>query len=311
MRAAGRQGVIDAEAGDRAAERDRRQLRHHQRHQAMAQGGVDEILVGGHAHHDGGRRLVHVQHAGERGRVKARPRRLAPGPRGGPGRGRRFTEPNRSRARLVSRHRCPGWQGGVGLAEATIAAWCSAATTGGNGTACEAAPGTAGRTACDPPWRPSTTHPSAVTGSGPALRMTAPGPAGEAQIREGYGPTSGELLALGVSSCGNHLGAAGLLGLVADDPRAALADLFGSHRQACCVLVVLPPVRMSRNSRRHGEVWLAREGLVQRDVRQRPVTGPPGGEGEQRGLRGQPRADRSGRRCRRQRQVLAVSYLSR
>ena len=47
-------GRLDPEAGHRAAQRDGAQLRHHQRHQAVRQRRVDQVLVGAHALHVGG-----------------------------------------------------------------------------------------------------------------------------------------------------------------------------------------------------------------------------------------------------------------
>ena len=63
---------LDAEAGDRAAERDRPQLRDDERHQAVGQGRVDEVLVGAHALHVGGAGLdVDRDDAVEAGDVEA------------------------------------------------------------------------------------------------------------------------------------------------------------------------------------------------------------------------------------------------
>jgi hypothetical protein len=65
-------GGLDAEPGHRSAERDRLQLRDHERHEPVRQRGVDQVLVGGHALHVS--RACHVvdgDHAGERGRVES------------------------------------------------------------------------------------------------------------------------------------------------------------------------------------------------------------------------------------------------
>ena len=71
-------GGLDAQAGDRAAQGDRLQLGHHERHQAVRQRRVRQVLVGGHAaHHRGAGRRVDVQHPAERGDVQL----SGPGPR--------------------------------------------------------------------------------------------------------------------------------------------------------------------------------------------------------------------------------------
>ena len=79
--AVAQRGGLDAQPGDRAAERDRLQLGHDQRHQAVLQGGVGQVLVGRHAADDrrAGRR-VHAQHAPERGHVQAGRRAAVPEP---------------------------------------------------------------------------------------------------------------------------------------------------------------------------------------------------------------------------------------
>ena len=71
-------GRLDAEAGDRAAEGDRPQLRDDERDQPVRQGRVDEVLVGAHALHLGGR----APRRRPRSRRRAR-RRRGPGVRGG------------------------------------------------------------------------------------------------------------------------------------------------------------------------------------------------------------------------------------
>ena len=77
--AAAEAGGLDAEAGDRAAEGDRAQLRDDERHQAVGQRRVDEVLVGRHAGHVGGAGLgVDEDHPVEAADVEAgRVRRLA------------------------------------------------------------------------------------------------------------------------------------------------------------------------------------------------------------------------------------------
>ena len=78
--AVAQRGGLDAEAGDRAAEGDRLELGHHQRHQLVRERGVAEVLVGGHAP-DAGRPGdgIDAQHVAERGDVKLG---RAPDPRG-------------------------------------------------------------------------------------------------------------------------------------------------------------------------------------------------------------------------------------
>ena len=71
--AAAEAGRLDAEAADGAAEGDRAQLRHDVGDQAVRQGRVDEVLVGAHALHVGGLRLVvDRDHAVETRDVEAR-----------------------------------------------------------------------------------------------------------------------------------------------------------------------------------------------------------------------------------------------
>jgi hypothetical protein len=63
---------LDAEAGHRAAQGDRLELRYYQRHEPVRQRGVAEILIGGHAAHNGGLGgHVDVDHVRERGHVEA------------------------------------------------------------------------------------------------------------------------------------------------------------------------------------------------------------------------------------------------
>ena len=70
---------LDAEPGDRPAERDGLQLRHHHGRQPVGQGGRDEVLVGAHARHVGGPRAgVDGDDVGQPRRVKALA--LGPGP---------------------------------------------------------------------------------------------------------------------------------------------------------------------------------------------------------------------------------------
>ncbi len=93
---------LDAQAGDRAAERDRLQLRHDQRHQAVPQGGVGEVLVGRHAADDRrARRRVDAQHAPERRHVEA-------------GRGAAAAEPEQVRRPLGQPDRAAGRNRRVG-----------------------------------------------------------------------------------------------------------------------------------------------------------------------------------------------------
>ena len=64
-------GGLDPQAGDGAAQGDGLQLGHHERHQAVRQRGVRQVLVGGHAaHHGGAGRRIDVQHPAERGDVQ-------------------------------------------------------------------------------------------------------------------------------------------------------------------------------------------------------------------------------------------------
>ena len=69
--AVAQRGGLDAQAGDRAAEGDRLELRYHHRHQLVREGRVAEILVGGHAA-DAGRPgdRIDAQHVAERGDVE-------------------------------------------------------------------------------------------------------------------------------------------------------------------------------------------------------------------------------------------------
>ncbi len=69
---------LDAEPGHGSAESNRLQLRHHQRHQAVGQRGIDETLVRGHALHIRGAGLwVDRQHPVEAGHVQTTALRLA------------------------------------------------------------------------------------------------------------------------------------------------------------------------------------------------------------------------------------------
>ena len=108
-------GRLDAEAGDRAAERDRAQLRHDQRDQAVRQRGVDEVLVGAHALHLGGARRP------GRPRSRRSARRRRDRARSARSRGRKRLE-----VRLASRTGAPG---GIAAYDArrrcTAAACCS------------------------------------------------------------------------------------------------------------------------------------------------------------------------------------------
>jgi hypothetical protein len=71
-------GGLDPQAGDRAAQGDGLQLGYHERHQAVRQRRVGQVLVGGHAaHHGGAGRRIDVQHPAERGDVQL----TSPGPR--------------------------------------------------------------------------------------------------------------------------------------------------------------------------------------------------------------------------------------
>ena len=84
----------------------------------MAQGGIGEILVSGHAaHHSGPRGRIHVQHAGERGRVQPGRGGWSLGSAAAPGTGRRFAEAEQVRGALGQPDRRPGGQGSVGLAD--------------------------------------------------------------------------------------------------------------------------------------------------------------------------------------------------
>ncbi len=69
--AVAQRGGFDAEASDRAAEGDRLELRHNQRHKLVRERGVAEVLVGGHAPDAGcpGHR-IDAQHVAERGDVE-------------------------------------------------------------------------------------------------------------------------------------------------------------------------------------------------------------------------------------------------
>ena len=93
-------GGLDAEAGDRAAERDRAQLRHDERDEPVGQRGVDEVLVGAHALHVGGAAAaVHLDHAAQPGDVESGRRGARPG-----------AEEVRGRAWPGERARRPGWR---------------------------------------------------------------------------------------------------------------------------------------------------------------------------------------------------------
>ena len=97
-------GRLDAEPGDRAAERDRAQLRHHVRDQAVGQRRVDEVLVGAHALHVGGPRVaVDRDHAVQPGDVEARRR----GRRPRAGTGSRSSSPAARARRPGSRRTTP------------------------------------------------------------------------------------------------------------------------------------------------------------------------------------------------------------
>ena len=129
--------ALDAEPGDRAAERDRAQLRHAERHEAVRQRRRDEVLVRRHAEHVGRPRLgVDLEHAAER-------RDVEPGGR----RGRAGAE--QVRGALGQPHRRPraGSRGTAPASASTASAYARRVTVGGDGDdhASEPSPGRAGR----------------------------------------------------------------------------------------------------------------------------------------------------------------------
>ena len=111
-------GRLDAEPGHRAAERDRAQLRHDERDQAVRQRRVDEVLVGAHALHVGGPRRRRRPRSRRRGRTRrARASVVA-------ARGR-----NRLEVRLASRTGAPaGMAAYDARSRATAARACSRPT---------------------------------------------------------------------------------------------------------------------------------------------------------------------------------------
>ena len=72
--------TLDPQAGDRAAEGDRAELRHAHGHESVGKGCFDEVLVGRHAEHLGGAAYrVDLEHAVEGGDVETRSRDGRPG----------------------------------------------------------------------------------------------------------------------------------------------------------------------------------------------------------------------------------------
>jgi hypothetical protein len=97
-RAVAEAAALDAEPDHRAAERDRLELRHDERHQSVGERRVDELLVRRHAEHVGGaRHRVDLEDAGEHRDVEAALRRVGAGA-------------EQVARRLAQAHRCVGGQ---------------------------------------------------------------------------------------------------------------------------------------------------------------------------------------------------------
>ena len=106
--AVAQRGGLDAEPGDRAAEGDRLELGHHQRHQLVRERRVAEVLVGGHAP-DAGRPGdgVDAQHVTERGDVQ----------QGRPGTAGGLAEPEQVGGALGQPYRRARRRGRIGLTQ--------------------------------------------------------------------------------------------------------------------------------------------------------------------------------------------------
>ena len=101
-------GRLDAQAGNRPAQGNRLELRHDQRHQAVRQRGVAQVLIRCHPAHDGRPgRGVHVDNPGESRHVQADTLALPC----------RVAEPEEVRRRLRQPDRDAGRHRGVGVAQ--------------------------------------------------------------------------------------------------------------------------------------------------------------------------------------------------